>query len=421
VKSVDSEKSQKPINNNSMPKVSIVLTSFDHGEYIQEAIQCALDQTFDDFELIILDDCSSDNSWEIINQYTDPRIKAFRSQRRGEVVYELNRAIATLASGEYVAIHHSDDVWKLNKLETQVAFLDEHADIGAVFTWVQFIDEKGDELTNDWFNQEAKTQWELLGQLFGEKNHLNHPSVLIRSQCYRAVGTFRYGLLQTGDAELWSRVLIKFPVHVIKEKLTKHRRFSDQSNTSGGRTDVVIRMSNEWNVLRENFLSIINFDDIVATFPGLERFRRKEAFDNKFLLAMACLYECKQRNAWQLGLKWLFELLNDPLRSRKIAELYSFSSADFYSLTAEFDVYDLNSIGGLKVQVGNLNQTLSERGLQISNLEVAVAERDVQMSNLNHEVDVLDKELAALRCSFSWQVTRPLRFVYRLMNGSTGR
>ena len=103
-----------------MPKVSVILTSFNHSKYIREAIESTLNQTFADFELIILDDCSSDNSWDLINQYTDPRISAFRSERPGEVVGRLNKAISELASGEYIAIHHSDDAWGLNKLQVQV-------------------------------------------------------------------------------------------------------------------------------------------------------------------------------------------------------------------------------------------------------------------------------------------------------------
>ena len=150
-------------------------------------------------------------------------------------------------------------------------------------------------------------------------------------------------MAQTADAEMWSRVLIKFPIHIIQEKLTKHRLFSDNSNTSGPRPEVAIRISNEWNVLRENYLSIANFDDIVAIFPSLERFRNPKGFDRKFLLAMACLYECKQQNAWQLGLKCLFELIDDKTRFDKIRDLYSFSDLDFIKLSAEFDVYSLES------------------------------------------------------------------------------
>ena len=322
-----------------MPKVSVILTSFNHEKYIREAIDSVLSQTFTDFELIIWDDASADGSWAVINSYSNPRIKAFRNEVRKRGIYGINKAISEVASGDYIAIHHSNDVWVPNKLEKQVAYLDAHPEIGAVFTWVQIIDEHCIKSPEDGFDQKNKTQWQWLNQLFLGENHLNHPSVLIRKQCYWDVGEYRYGLAQTGDAEMWSRVLIKFPIHVIQEKLTKHRLFSDKSNTSGPRLDVEIRRSNEWNVLRENFLSLSNFEDIVATFPNLERFRSPKGFDNKFLLAMACLDECKQRSAWRLGLKWLFDLINDKTRYMKILELYSFSYMDYVRLTAQFDVY----------------------------------------------------------------------------------
>lgn len=394
-----------------MAKVSVILTSFNHAKYICEAIDSIINQTFTDFELIILDDASSDNSWDLIKQYFDPRIKAFQSEGQGEVTQRLNNAIYELATGEYIAIHHSDDVWELDKLEKQVDFLDTNQDVGAVFTWGQIIDEHGVESTADWFYQENKTRWQWLNQLFLERNQLCQPSVLIRKLCYQNVGVYRLSLFQTPDAELWSRVLIEFPIHVIQEKLTKHRKFSDKSNVSGDRFDSVIRANNEWNVLRKNYLSITNFEDIVATFPSLERFRNPEGFDNKFLLAMACLYECSQRSAWQLGLTWLFELIDDKTRYEKIKKLYSFSHLDFLRLTAEFDVYELHSLAELGGQVTNLNQTISdlnqtisERDEQINAYKLQAEQFDVQLRaastqiiNLNQALQQRDEQIANLK------------------------
>ena len=130
-----------------MPRISIILTSFNHAKYLREAIESALNQTFQDFEIIIWDDASVDNSWEIIQSYRDTRIKAFRNDEQRRGVFGINKAISEVAQGEYIAIHHSDDVWELEKLEKQAAFLDSHADIGAVFTNAFAIDEDGFPLT----------------------------------------------------------------------------------------------------------------------------------------------------------------------------------------------------------------------------------------------------------------------------------
>ncbi len=448
-----------------MPKVSVILTSFNHDKYIHEAIESVLNQSFIDFELIIWDDASSDDSWGIINSYSDVRIKAYRNKQnmRGG---NINRALKVV-SGEYIAIHHSDDVWELDKLEKQIAYLDAHSEIGAVFTWAQIIDENGSKVENSWFKQENKSQWQWLNQLFLEQNYLNHPSVLIRKQCYQEVGPYRYGLAQTADAEMWSRLLIIFPIHIIQEKLTKHRLFSDNSNTSGTRPDVAIRVSNEWNVIRENYLSIAGFEDIVAIFPGLERFRNPEGFDNKYLLAMACLYECKHRNAWQLGLKWLFDLLSDATLSQKIKKLYSFSYLDFIRLTGEFDVYAFRSLYELaeahawmtsqrdvweneatslkqsltemilqrdawENEATSLKQSLTEMILQrdaweneATSLKQSLRDKDKQVEELHPFVELtksLEEKLrkseaaiAEIFSSKSWKATEPLRTLMRFV------
>ena len=374
-----------------MPKISVILTSYNHEKFIREAIDSVLNQTYTDFELIIWDDASIDNSWEIINSYSDSRIKAFCNDEQKRGAWGINKTITEVATGEYIAIHHSDDVWELDKLEKQVIFLDRHPEIGAAFTWAQIIDEHGVALKENWFDQENKTQWQWLNQLFNEKNHLNHPSVLIRKQCYHEVGLYRHGLAQTTDAEMWSRLLIKYPIHVIPEKLTKHRRFSDKSNTSGDRIDVAIRASNEWNVLRENYLTVNSFGDIVAIFPKLERYKTKKGSDAQFLLAMACLYESEQRSAWQLGLTWLLVLIKDEARYKQLNNLYSFSYIDFVRLTAEFDVYSIGQDRQL-VELNGVTAAQSQR----------IVDQDRQLVELNVKIN-------AIYASNSWRLTQPLR------------
>jgi len=124
-----------------MSKVSVILTSLNHDKYLRESIDCVLGQTFRDFELIIWDDASSDDSWHLIRRYKDERITAFRNDHRKGTTPNLNRAISEVARGQYIAIHHSDDAWEPNKLEKQVDCLDKHDDIGAVFTNATIIGE----------------------------------------------------------------------------------------------------------------------------------------------------------------------------------------------------------------------------------------------------------------------------------------
>jgi len=392
-----------------VPKVSIILTSFNHAKYIREAIDSVLSQNYGDYELIILDDASSDDSWAIIRSYSDPRIRAFRNDKNLGPIHGVNIAISEVASGEYIAIHHSDDVWEATKLCKQVVLLESRPEIGAVFTWAQVIDELGMESPESWFIQENRSQWEWLRQLFNAENHLNHPSALIRKKCYEIVGVYRHGLAQLPDADMWSRVLTRFPIHVIQENLTKHRLVSDRSNSSGQRPEVVIRTCNEWNVVRKNFLSIANLNDIVAIFPGLERFRMGEEIDNKFLFAMACLHECDQPSAWQLGLTWLHELIGDKTTCKKLRQVYSFTDLDLTRLSAERDAYFAN----LEQQIANISGKFANLKAQVERLMQAVSVRDERIAELNQAVREREDQIAGLLNSKSWRLTKPLRLLWR--------
>lgn len=84
------------------PKVSVILTSYNHEPFIRKAIESALDQTFQDFELIIWDDASTDRSWEIIKSYADPRIKAFRNEICRYGVHGVNTAISEIEHVDFL-------------------------------------------------------------------------------------------------------------------------------------------------------------------------------------------------------------------------------------------------------------------------------------------------------------------------------
>jgi len=383
------------------PKVSVILTSFNHAKYLREAIDSALAQTFTDFELIIWDDASTDNSWDIIQSYTDKKIKAFRNEKQRRGIYGINKAISEIAQGEYIAIHHSDDVWELDKLEKQVRYIDANYEIGAVFTWVNIIDENGVEKRDDWFNQENKTRWQWLNHLFFMRNHLAHPSVLIRKQCYHQVGLYRLGLAQSGDAEMWSRLLLDYDVHVIKEELTKHRLFKDNSNTSGKTPITFIRLNNEWSILRANLLSISCFNDLVEIFPSLECYRHPQGFNLKFLLAMVCILDKNNRPACQLGLSWLYDLFKEPVQVSEINELYSFTHIDLIKLTGEFDPYAVFAVAERDAAVTECDAAVSECNAAISARDAAVSERDAAVSERAAAVSECDAAVSECNAAMS--------------------
>ena len=93
-----------------MPKISILLTSYNHEKYLRKSIDSILNQTFKDFELIIVDDCSTDNSYGIIESYNDERIIKVRHDVN--IGYCMTKELVSSFKSEYFAIAHSDDVWR---------------------------------------------------------------------------------------------------------------------------------------------------------------------------------------------------------------------------------------------------------------------------------------------------------------------
>src|SRR5437879_5335794 len=103
-----------------MPSVSVIMPCFNHGRFVKESVNGVLGQTHGDLELVIIDDCSSDKSWQIISGIArdDPRIKAIRHARNEGVAKSRNDGLR-VAKGEFIAFCDADDIWDQGKLKFQ--------------------------------------------------------------------------------------------------------------------------------------------------------------------------------------------------------------------------------------------------------------------------------------------------------------
>ena len=129
------------------PKVSVVMAVYNGEQYLQEAIESILSQTFSDFEFIIVDDASTDCTPEIVQNYAkyDKRIRLMRNKRNLGLTKSLNRGL-NVSQGIYIARQDADDLSLPKRLELQVHFLDDHIEIGALGAGVEIVDEKGSSL-----------------------------------------------------------------------------------------------------------------------------------------------------------------------------------------------------------------------------------------------------------------------------------
>lgn len=181
-------------------------------EYLREAIESILTQTFKNFELILVNDGSTNNVEEVILSYADPRIVYVRNSHNLQLVTTLNKGLA-LCHGEYIARLDADDIALPTRLEKQVLFLDEHADIGLVATAYECIPKRG-----EW--QGPRLHSEIKEALLFEGCALAHSSVMFR----RCLGV-QYGheYLHCEDYALWLDLLDKTKMEIIPEVLLTYR------------------------------------------------------------------------------------------------------------------------------------------------------------------------------------------------------
>lgn len=161
-----------------MPKVSVILPVYNCDQYIFETIQSVLNQTFADFELLIVDDCSTDKTVAIIKQFDDDRIQLILKEKNTGYTDSLNYAVS-IAKGQYIARMDGDDICVSTRFEKQVAFLEANPDYVLCFHKVKILKPNG-ELAEDFItkvpeNYEAQETFARLG------NYIHTPSVVYRN------------------------------------------------------------------------------------------------------------------------------------------------------------------------------------------------------------------------------------------------
>ncbi len=162
------------------PFVSIIMPSYNSNKTIKEAIESVLNQTYENWELIVVDDCSTDNTIEIVQAIEDHRIHILLNEKNRGVSYSRNRAIHE-AKAEWIAFLDSDDCWEKDKLEKQIKVIHENEDAKLVFTGSAFIDDSGNRL-----EYELKVPEEITYEQILKQNLISCSSVLVRKDIIRS-------------------------------------------------------------------------------------------------------------------------------------------------------------------------------------------------------------------------------------------
>lgn len=218
----------------SRPLVSICMPGHNVETTLDQAVQSVLRQTYDNIEVILVDDGSTDSTEAIARTFTDRRFRYERNEKNIGGFQTMNRAIS-LATGEFVAVYHTDDIYGIDIVAKETAYLEAHPEVGAVFCLSRFMDHDGRiyghmTLPAVFEGRQTLTYDEVFPFLLRNKNILFCcPTFMARRTTLESVGLFDGGTYDVAaDLDMWIRILRRYPVAVIDKPLMSYRHSKSQ-------------------------------------------------------------------------------------------------------------------------------------------------------------------------------------------------
>lgn len=243
-------------------KVSIIICSYNRANYISQALDSILAQTYQSYEVLVIDDASSDNTEEVVKKYLplDRRIKYFKNEKNLGIARSRSKGII-LSQGEYIAMLDSDDYWLgVDKLKMQIEILEADKEVGLIGTGIICIDENGKELKKDIFASDDK---DIRSRILA-KNQFAQSSVVFRKDAYKLAGGYQEKFTVCEDIDLWLAIGNKYKFANLVEPLIAYRIHGGGISKSrkleiAQTTDAIINKykKNYPNYYRAKFKSII--------------------------------------------------------------------------------------------------------------------------------------------------------------------
>jgi len=227
--------------------ISIILPVFNGERYLRESVDSVLAQNYQDFELVVWDDGSADNTARILADYGDPRMRVFRNNANQGLFKTLNSAI-TQARGDFIRLWSYDDIMKQDCLQIESDFNNRHPQIGMSYCGRDIIDESG-EVIVPWPDDKTPEiiSSELAAQIMFYHGSIagNISTVTVKKEIFREIGFFREDMLQSSDFYMWARISAKYPIGFIGKPLIYLRRHGMQFSRWKGMGVVFIKEDRE--------------------------------------------------------------------------------------------------------------------------------------------------------------------------------
>lgn len=258
------------------PLVSVVIATYNMSKYLPSAIQSALNQTYKNIEILVIDDGSTDSTREAMAAFEEEqRVTYLLQQNKGQASAK-NHGIRK-ATGDYIAFLDADDTWEPEKLELQVPVLMASRSVGLVYSRLAYIDENG-------IKQGVLNDRLFRGRISGPlliENFIAFGSCLVRRECFELLGRFKENVRMGIDYDLWLRFSTRYEFDYVDRPLLNYRVWGGQ-------------MSKNCKGRYENGIAIMN--KFLADFPDVvDKSTQNEAWAHTYLGFGRCMYSIDQR------------------------------------------------------------------------------------------------------------------------------
>lgn len=267
-----------------MIKVSVITPAYNAEKYIGAAIDSILTQTFSEFEFIIIDDCSTDKTWDIICQYAakDSRIIAVKNEKNLGIAGNRNKGVS-LAQGKYIVWQDADDISLSIRVEKQYQFLETHPEVGIVGGFLHFFDEEKE----NGFRKYKADDLSLRKRIF-RYSPVAQPASMIRKQCLEEVGEYNLAYPPAEDIDMSFRIGEKYQFANLQEVMIHYREHPNSATFTRLKkiefsTLEIRRKYNEKGTYKmTSFDKIYNFLQFISVFfiPPKMKIRLFELFRN---------------------------------------------------------------------------------------------------------------------------------------------
>ncbi len=376
------------------PAISIIIPSYNHSDYIGEAIESILSQTFADFELIIVDDGSTDNSPDIIKNYAtkDSRIISIFQENNGGPSAAVNRGLE-MARGSFVVAHPSDDRSHSNRLENLLHYLNTHDEYDLVGSFIEEIDSDGglvlsNQKFESWFNVDIDFSDP---KVWIWNNKVASPTLMFRRDFFKRYGNCNPELIYTQDWEfLIHSISMGAKLKILPIKFFQYRSHTNNLTNKNAKqvfleyAYISSKYLNPWlsdknlhNEVDSNVLQFINHSE----FEALSKIERRNLVVFLFTKTESSFYDFQSKLSTLIS-----PIFSQNMNSSLLEELSHQFSSEHLALKRIFRLFE----------------QASEEELA---LNVALSEKDRLVTELN-----------LIQNSMSWKLTSPLRWFKRCIS-----